>query len=339
MTKMTKKRVKKSDGGPFHGDTQVCNAAVAEHQPGGGRGVCDTHEVSAPASVVSALRELQAQRVHVIRQMTRSTNAVYALARRYLGYQGDLPEKERKAIAALAQASVKAIFDGKPAPPAANGIADALGDTIMADKQSRLPYEHRRKAIEAAMGKLAKSLPVWESWAEGVKGFGAPGLAAIVGECGDLSNYANPGKLWKRLGLAPGECYRSVTLAGEVCYKKPKRRRSVLWNIGQALLKADGEYRAVYLARKAQECEKAVAEGLTVTTTTKATVESWARLGLPEPVYTKKFDKATMRSCGHIDIRAQRYMEKRLLRDLWKAWNGGGHEPDDTHSEAAPADI
>ena len=31
-------------------------------------------------------------------------------------------------------------------------------------------------------------------------------------------------------------------------------------------------------------------------------------------------DKTKHRSAGYMGIRAQRYMEKRLLRDLWRAW-------------------
>ena len=38
----------------------------------------------------------------------------------------------------------------------------------------------------------------------------------IVGEAGDLAGYANPGKLWKRMGLAPKEAYQDVTDDGKL---------------------------------------------------------------------------------------------------------------------------
>lgn len=39
-------------------------------------------------------------------------------------------------------------------------------------------------------------------------------------------------------------------------------------------------------------------------------------------------------SLGHIDRRAQRYMEKRLLRDLWRAWRNGETGNGDIANEA-----
>jgi hypothetical protein len=52
------------------------------------------------------------------------------------------------------------------------------------------------------MEKLTDQLPVAE-WIKGVRGAGQLGLATIVAEAGDLANYPNPAKLWKRLGFAP----------------------------------------------------------------------------------------------------------------------------------------
>lgn len=60
-------------------------------------------------------------------------------------------------------------------------------------------------------------------------------------------------------------------------------RRSVMWNIGACIVKAGGPLKAVYDARKAHEAERLA---------TKA----------------------------HAHNRAQRYIEKRFLRDLWVEW-------------------
>ena len=96
-------------------------------------------------------------------------------------------------------------------------------------------------------------------------------------------------------------------------------RRSIMWNIGASLIKQQGPWRDLYLARLATEHQKALDEGLIPATSTKATVDSWAKRGLPELTKVTKIT-AAHRSAGHMNNRAQRYIEKRLLRDLWRAW-------------------
>lgn len=134
--------------------------------------------------------------------------------------------------------------------------------------------------------KLAKQLPVWPWW-KSVNGLGALGLAQIVGESGDLSNYANPGKLWKRLGLAviDGKSQRRVSGAAALEHGYSPRRRSVMYCIGDSAIKKQSPYRDLYLERK--EYEKAKVPDLT-------------------PM--------------HHHRRAQRYMEKRILKHLWQRW-------------------
>ena len=63
-------------------------------------------------------------------------------------------------------------------------------------------------------------------------------------------------------------------------------RRSIVWTIGDCIIKAKGEYKAVYNKRKVYE--------------------------------RKAHPKLTD---GHTHNRAKRYMEKRLLCDLWEEWN------------------
>jgi hypothetical protein len=88
------------------------------------------------------------------------------------------------------------------------------------------------------------------------------------------------------VGLVDGQRQRRTTdadLAVRMGYNA--ERRSVLYCIGDSLLKKQNPYRELYLQRKAYEQEKAP----------DGTKMLWHR-------------------------RAQRYMEKRLLRDLWRAW-------------------
>lgn len=143
-----------------------------------------------------------------------------------------------------------------------------------------------RMRSERECQRLAKRLPVWP-WVEAINGFGALGLAQIIGETGDLSLYSNPAKVWKRMGLAVfnGKSQRRVAGAGAIEQGYSPVRRSIMFCIGDSLLKKQNPYRELYLARKVLEQSK-----------------------LPDG--TKM----------HWHRRAQRYVEKRLLRDLWRAW-------------------
>ncbi|MFZ1992215.1 MAG: hypothetical protein WAW96_20865 [Alphaproteobacteria bacterium] len=112
--------------------------------------------------------------------------------------------------------------------------------------------------------KLAGSLPV-APWVEQQKGFGLINLGLIVGEAGDLSAYSNPAKLWKRFGLAvmpDGGAQRKFAdkEKAEAAGFNP-RRRAVAHILGDCLIKKEGQYRALYLARKAIEATRLNAKG------------------------------------------------------------------------------
>jgi len=150
--------------------------------------------------------------------------------------------------------------------------------------EGRNGVEKHRKAVEKRLVKLAKELPI-ASWVEGVRGVGLLSLAAIVGEAGDLSNYSNPAKLWKRMGLAVMPDGRQRRVSGDAALEHgySPGRRSVMWNIGDCIVKAGGPLKELYNERKAYE--------------------------LPR-VETKM----------HAHNRAKRYIEKRFLKMLWGEW-------------------
>jgi len=263
---------------------------------GDGQPAGDAQGPFAAPEVISSLRELQAQRTTIERMCIRMTNSVGAYVRRAMGWRKDLDPKEGARIKTEAAAFIKAIEAKREMSEDLAYVATMVGDFVRDFHNARLPFEACRKAIEKKMEALAKSLPVW-SWVEGVRGLGAMGLGIIVGEAGDLGKYSNPAKLWKRFGLAPIDCYRDITLKGEDCVKKPRRRRSAMWRLGDAMVKQGDGYRQMYLTRKAYELEQH-----------------------PEPVGKKPHQKFTKM---HLHRRAQRYMEKRVLRDLWRAWRDG----------------
>jgi hypothetical protein len=108
--------------------------------------------------------------------------------------------------------------------------------------------------------------------------------------------------VWKRMGMAVIDGGRQRRVAGDAAllHGYSPARRSIMWNIGACLIKAQvrsakdeegnklastaiGPYGQLYIDRKAMEAER-------------------------------------VDSAAHAHNRAQRYVEKRLLRDMWKAW-------------------
>lgn len=281
-----------SDGGgdvgqPAH-DIQRCDANVT--------------------NLCAQLRELQAHRVATIRAMNAHSNASLALVRRACGFSTHDDEKSRAAAVKRSTAIVKAIESGKESDltPTDQIVANTTRLYVLAMQEARGPMETYRKGVEKAMTNAARQLPA-HAFVDRVKGFGTLGLAIIVGEAGDLSNYSNPGKLWKRLGLAvidgAKQGKRTDPAEAERHGYNP-RRRSAIWTLADSLLRTnDGEYKAAYVARKEYEMQRAEQEGLVMT-----------RM--------------------HAHRRAARYAEKRLVRDLWVAWRNAGSIPagGDEHS-------
>ena len=151
-----------------------------------------------------------------------------------------------------------------------------------------------KKYYEKIITDLSKQLPVWP-WAEKIRGVGPLGLGLMIGEIGNPSDYANPAKVWKRMGVAvmeDGRAQRRVKGPAGILQGFSPTRRALMHVVGDALIKqnkmpdgSDGEYRRVYLDRKVVEQQKAPELALIV--------------------HHK---------------RAMRYMEKRLLLHLWRAW-------------------
>jgi hypothetical protein len=271
---------------------------------------------------ISEIRYWHRQRGFAMEQRKRTDLSLGAFLRMALGWSKALPEAERKRIAAQAQglidvgeAEAKAIAKGKPVPECDEPAYEEWRDLILASMQARAPFDVIEARATKEMERLAKTLPAWE-WAKDVKGFGARSLAVIVGEAGDVGSYPAKGHLWKRMGLAvidgvrQGGLRKSASADEWIVHGYSRKRRSQMFVIGDVMVKVGDTYRQVYLYRKAYERARAEAAGLTVVPAAK----------IP------KARAAEFMSDGHIHRRAQRYMEKRLLRDLWQAWRG--HEPE-----------
>lgn len=185
-------------------------------------------------------------------------------------------------------------------------IAQANLEATRKDCQKALIAETRKLPVYRVIGQ-----PEW-------RGFGEASLAAVIGETGDLGNYAGPAKVWKRLGLAvfDGKSQRKSKDDAERQGYSPKRR-SVMHIIGENLLRSGGPYADLYRAYKARKTAE------------------WAALGID--VVPAARAKPGQETSGHLHKMALRIIEKRLLRDLWRAWRG--RLPVDTHPYAAPAEL
>ena len=277
--------------------------------PDGGGQHCVDPRLAA-ASAVLSLRELQSRRVACVKAQLRLTNAAGAFVRRALGWRMDMDEKERNAINKRAAKLIDEIETGghqisdiqgrcAAASDGGQGATDSrltsasVAPFVLAVAEGRKPFDAMRKETEKEMRRIAETLPVYP-WVASVKGFGSLGLAIIVGECGDLGEYRKGvAGIWKRLGLAvmdgkrqgnPGEGAKAEDW---IAHGYNARRRSAMWTLGDSLLKCggDGPWRTLYLERKAYEL---------------------ARAPDMRPMQAHR--------------RAQRYVEKRLLRTLWQEW-------------------
>jgi len=186
-----------------------------------------------------------------------------------------------------------------------NGQGHKLAQTALAVSapflQARKLLHEQRADCEKQMTKMAKELPVWP-WVESVRGFGALSLAGVVGEAGDLSNYATVSRLWKRMGLAVigGERQRKVTTDKALEMGYSPQRRSLVWNLGDTMLKG--------VIRKVKDGDEDTGE--------RISLNEYGQIYLDR----KAYERPRVDSDGHAHNRAKRYMEKRLLRDLWKSW-------------------
>ena len=255
------------------------------------------------ADLINQIKAAHRDRCFAMEQRKRADLSLGSFLRMVLGWRKDLPEKERKAIAAEAARLQK------------GDVESVWSEMIRASHSGKAQFEEVEKDRAREMERLAKQLPAWGTFGVSVRGFGPLGLAIIVAEAGDLDEYASHSKLWKRMGLAVIDGARqgivssgltgAARSAAWISHGYSPVRRSRMFTIGDALLKGNGNgpYRAAYAHRRAW--------------TQKTHPEWWL-----DAKGESKLNKQGMPSSSHGHNDAQRYMEKRLLRDLWRAWRG-----------------
>lgn len=222
------------------------------------------------ALIIAEIREQWRRRQAWHRAEKSLTLQAKALCRR-LAVEGDKTEADKIYSAALGKGE--------------HAHAETALAAIFPLVEGRKSVETARKQVEKRLAKLAADLPA-AKWVSETRGFGIASLAAIVGEAGDLSDYATVAKLWKRMGLAvmPSGRQRKVIGAEGVEHGYSPTRRSVVWTIGDCIIKAGGPYKELYNSRK-------------------------------------EYERPRVETKIHAHNRAKRYMEKRILRDLWLTWN------------------
>lgn len=250
------------------------------------------------ADAITDLIEWQVKRKTYIKAVNRLRNQAEATVRLALGFDPNADEKEREKVKLRAKKIATAALNGKGCE------IEGIEEDIETFGKAMKLLEEKRFAYELVMRKLARKLPVWGLFVEGVRGAGDLGLAVIVGEAGDLTKYGNPAKLWKRLGLAPVRS-GDVTMACSNWRKKgglsadewidakynPRRRAEIFSCVEDSLFQLQGKgekalrYRKIYDARR-------------------------AKTAVSHPDWTKE----------HSSKDARRIMVKQFLLDLWVKW-------------------
>ena len=246
---------------------------------------------------IDALIELQVRRKFIIKMDIANTNMLKALVARMCGFDPNGDEADRKRLWNRASKIVSTVFAGKPQKPEDLAVSRAIAPEMEMMRLMLQPLWARRAEVEDEMERLAAELPVYDRL--DIAGFKAIGLAVIIAEAGNLSNYSTVRKLWRRLGLgmakgheahaystwrrAGGLSAEDWTLAGY----SPKRLGQVFGVVTVPLFmsKARNRYGDVYARRR-------------------------ARTAITHPEWTK----------GHSDNDARRVMTKALISDLWSEW-------------------
>lgn len=248
-----------------------------------------------------ALQELQVRRKFWIGTINKQTNAMGALVRRMIGFVGkDQDEADREKLKKRAARIVARAMKDEPQDTDDTAVAGALVADFAAFGEALRAPEARRHDIELQMKCAVRKLPIAE-WAKGVRGLGEIGLAVIIGEAGDLANYATKRKLWRRLGLgmAPGHeahAYSTWRMKGGLTAEDwttagyaPRRRAEIHSCVAEPMLRQQtmitGPYRQAYDKRRAR-CEAVHAD--------------WTK--------------------AHLHADALRIMTKELISDLWSEW-------------------
>lgn len=220
---------------------------------------------------------------------------------------------------AKANAKVGAIINAARKGDTSDPIVAAVTEFVAQNDKAREPFDDARKTAEKNRERLCKLLPI-AAWVKSdAHGIAIGGLADIIGEAGNLGSYDSYAKLWKRLGFAP---YNG--LAGSTWKRETWRPRAMMkdewianpfsgerYAIMRAL--ADSMFRANGIGKE------------------RSGTGTWLPTHHYGFLYARRRDHTAIThddwSDGHSHADALRYMFKKFLRDLWKAWRAANLRP------------
>jgi hypothetical protein len=263
----------------------------------------------------------------------------------YLWRQRQRWHRAEKSLILQGKALCRAFVEGGDKTVASKLFDDAQegkADIDLAIKAALEPFfmsiqnfSKPRAVLERQIEKLAKTLP-GASYVASVHGFGFPGYGGLIGEAGDLTKYRSVAALWKRMGVAvigDGRQRKISNAEDALVHGYSPSRRSHLWNIGNGVIGGMGrgkrpspgedislredwtEFQKLFVERCRYECDRDPVKFPLATVTDKKTGE--IRESYPK----------------HVQSRAKRYVEKRLLRKLYAEWRreiyGVSGDPDD----------
>lgn len=222
-------------------------------------------------------------------------------------------ELTREAANKQALRVLETVRRGAEPEPEDMTLVEVVSGMVLAMEPAREGFEKRRKEHRKAVEKGVERLPIWTtrtvdaiepslisfepSPIASVRGLSSWGLGAIIGEAGNLTAYSGVRKLYKRLGLAPDDCYpRGEKSAGRMIPRMARGR--IMGVIADPLLRA--QWRG--------EREDVPAHAI----------------GPFGKVYgeTKARHLEAGKKPGHADKIARRAMVKALLHDVHRAWHG-----------------
>lgn len=256
----------------------------------------DAHPATVvPGDLFNTLREYHRQRQDLHRSEKSMTLRIKAKCRRIAGQNPPKSETETdKAYLERMRKEGDKIYRSMM-----NGAQHEQAEQALIVSESflaaRRMFHDSRSQVEKQMRSVTEAIleykPEVKQWLADSRGVGIDSVAAILAETGDLSNYANPARVWKRMGLAVigGRAQRKAKGVEAMDQGFSPSRRSIMWNVGECLVKQGEEYRRRYLERKEYEAAK-----------------------VPE-------DQGGRPALWH--ARAKRKVEKDVLKDMWNLWN------------------
>jgi len=272
--------------------------------------IIDVNDIEQRRGIIAGIREANRWRVQNMKSRVSCENRISAMCRIQCSkdFPGQLTEAQMKALNKQAQAMKQRIVTDK--------MID--GDEVVyfnsTAQMAMIPeFKHKEDHYLNIMVGLCKQLPASE-FPDRIKGFNIRGMAKIIGECGDLSNYATISRLWKRLGLAVidgrAQCRVKSDKAKAVQQGYVPRRRAELWNIADSMFKH----------QQGKVCDE-----------TGALLREF---GPYAHVYNQQKQRWLAREASnkHADNHARRYMTKTLVLDLWRYWIDLHGISDDAHT-------